>query len=151
MKRILLLSAACLMLMSLQAQQEFVNLGLPSGTLWKSQNESDLYSYNTAMATFGDNMPTSEQFEELMNSCHWVWQSVGFKVIGPNGNSIFMPAEGYRDCKGNYQENESIGSYWSSTHSESGRAWACYFTSNRKGVGEPERCSERSVRLVQKN
>lgn len=45
-------------------------------------------------------MPTKDEFYELYENCIWTWTSQngvnGCKVIGPNGNSIFLPAAGYR-------------------------------------------------------
>ncbi|MBR6686591.1 MAG: serine/threonine protein kinase, partial [Paludibacteraceae bacterium] len=38
----------------------------------------------------------------------------GFRVIGPNGNSIFLPAAGYRDNT-NTIASETIGRYMSSS------------------------------------
>ena len=43
-------------------------------------------------------MPTSTQVKELIDSCEWEWTQInninGYKVIGKNGNSIFLPAAG---------------------------------------------------------
>ena len=43
-------------------------------------------------------MPTKEERDELLDKCIWTWESVngveGFRVTGPNGNSIFLPAAG---------------------------------------------------------
>ncbi|MCH5222833.1 MAG: fibronectin type III domain-containing protein [Muribaculaceae bacterium] len=45
-------------------------------------------------------LPTAADWEELFNSCKLEWTSdngvEGFKVTGPNGNSIFLPAAGSR-------------------------------------------------------
>ena len=45
-------------------------------------------------------MPTKAEVEELCSKCTWTWTSLngikGYKVTGPNGNSIFLPAAGYR-------------------------------------------------------
>jgi hypothetical protein len=38
----------------------------------------------------------------------------GYKVTGPNGNSIFLPAAGYRHWSSLYNAG-STGYYWSST------------------------------------
>ena len=73
---------------------EYVDLGLISMTLWKAYNEKneadakyDYFTYDEAVATFRNNLPTMEQFQELMHSCRWVWSSLGiYKVFGPNGN-----------------------------------------------------------------
>ncbi len=46
-------------------------------------------------------MPTLAEQDELRNSCIWTWTTLngvtGYRVTGPNGNSIFLPAAGYRD------------------------------------------------------
>ena len=44
-------------------------------------------------------MPSKSDFEELKEKCDWIWQSnyqgtSGFIVIGPNGNSLFLPNAG---------------------------------------------------------
>ena len=63
-------------------------------------------------------MPTIEEQNELRNSCTWTCATLngvkGYRVTGPNGNSIFLPAAGYRGgqevyCRGSY------GGYWSSS------------------------------------
>jgi len=61
-------------------------------------------------------MPTKEELEELVNNCTWTWDEYayccGYKVTGKNGNSIFLPAAGYRRYDERYDE---CGFYWSST------------------------------------
>ena len=67
-------------------------------------------------------MPTRAEQDELRNSCTWQWTSVngvnGNKVTGPNGNSIFLPAAGYRLGTDVYWGG-SRGFYWSSLYSYS--------------------------------
>ena len=56
-------------------QSEYVDLGLPSGTLWKSKNEKGMYyTYGEAVRQFGDQLPTREQFAELKAFCSWTQQ-----------------------------------------------------------------------------
>lgn len=45
----------------------------------------------------GWRMPSFAQFDELRTKCTWTWDSTkkGFTVIGPNKNSLFLPAAGY--------------------------------------------------------
>lgn len=44
-------------------------------------------------------LPKIEELEELKEKCIWEWTSMnehnGFKVTGPNGNSMFLPASGW--------------------------------------------------------
>lgn len=61
-------------------------------------------------------LPTKEQIRELIFNCTWseeVYNGViGAYVVGPNGNSIFLP---YSGCKvgGATQEQSRYGYYWS--------------------------------------
>ena len=130
--------------------QGYVDLGHQSGTLWKDQNESgqDLYTYNEAVAQFGDKLPTKEQLEELKTKCSWQWTGSGYKVTGPNGNFITLPAAGFRYCDGNTDYIGSNGYYWSSTPDGSDNAWRLYFNSNEVDMYSSYQCSGISVRLV---
>lgn len=48
--------------------------------------------------------PTYNDFKELMESCEWKWIKIngikGYKIIGKNGNSIFLPAAGEGNMNG---------------------------------------------------
>ncbi len=63
-------------------------------------------------------MPTTDEQQELINNCTWTWTTLngvnGYRVTGPNGNSIFLPAAGYRNGTVVYFRG-SIGSCWSSS------------------------------------
>lgn len=56
--------------------------------------------YDAARHILGDEwrMPTKAEAEELINECSWELITcgtiVGYKVTGPNGNSIFLPCSG---------------------------------------------------------
>lgn len=89
---------------------EFINIGSDiSGT-----------QYDVAHVKWGNGwrMPTNEEIQELADNCQWesyVYNYVeGYKVTGPNGNTIFLPNVGHRE--GNYfYEYGDYGYYWSST------------------------------------
>lgn len=75
---------------------------------------------DAATANWGGNwrMPTKAEQDELRNNCTWDWTTQngvnGYKVIGPNGNSIFLPAAG--DMYGGALDSAgSLGYYWSSS------------------------------------
>ena len=58
-------------------------------------------SDDAACAHYPDGrMPSLEQIHELCNSCSWQWTQRngvnGQLVTGPNGNTMFLPAAGYR-------------------------------------------------------
>lgn len=102
---------------------EYVDLGLRSMTLWRNANEKNaadptggFYTYDEALAAFGDKLPTKEQFMELKQSCEWNWVGAGYYiVVGPNKNYILLPAEGFCDCQGVFCYPRAYGFYWSST------------------------------------
>lgn len=115
MKKLFSLCLICLLAVSAMAQ-DYVDLGLPSGTLWKRQNESGFYTYEEALNRFGNKLPEIHHFVELQNECTWIWmEDYSYKVIGPNGNSITFPAAGYRNCYGSVYNVGTNGYYWSST------------------------------------
>lgn len=128
---------------------EWVDLGLPSGTLWKGNNEDDgFYTYDKAVSIFGSKLPTREQFEELKKSCQWTWLGNGYKVVGRNGNYIVLPAAGCRYCNGSVVDVGVNGCYWSSTPDDSEGALSLSFGSGEVDVDIYYRCSGLSVRLV---
>ena len=131
-------------------ESDYVDLGLPSGTLWKSKNEKGMYyTYDEAVSQFGDNLPSREQFEELKAFCTWEWNGKGYVVKGDNGNSIVLQAAGYRDCNGDVKSVGTGGYFWSSTPYDSDNAWYLLFGSSGVNVESYRRCRGRSVRLVQ--
>lgn len=111
----------------------FVNIGSNiSGT-----------QYDVAHMKWGGSwrMPTLSEFEELINNCTWKWTTYngvgGQLVTSPNGNSIFLPATGYRhwtelmgDCN---------GCYWSATmenhDSSTGTARTLHLTTGGGDLG----------------
>ena len=152
MKKLFALSLIYLMALSTMAQNSvWVDLGLSSGTLWKRQNESRYYTYEEALSHFGNKLPEIDHFVELQSECTWIWiYNYGYKVIGPNGNFITLPAEGYRSCVGGMANLIGTGGcYWTSSPCESDYAWTLYFYSRGVGIDFSNRCYGRSVRLVQ--
>ena len=137
--------------------EEYVDLGLPSGTKWKLSNEEDpsdidaFYTYDDAVEHFGHRLPRVDQWQELRNECQWEWKVFYSIVTGPNGNSMVLPALGYLDCDGDMgAPGYKGGCYWSSTPYSTG-AWAFEFSSEERvlwGVFGTERCNGLSVRLV---
>ena len=196
---------------------EYVDLGLPSGTLWAKCNigadnpedfgdyfawgetltkeiydwkqykysvfEEDSYKLNkyctdpscgfggfvdnltvlesgddVARAEWGENwrMPTSEEFNELYQNTTFVWTEIngvyGRLLTGSNGNSIFMPATGFRlddqlICTG-------LGVYWSSSLQTDCQvaAWSLHFDDvNCHVCGTYERSRGQVVRAVSNN
>lgn len=136
----------------------YVDLGLPSGTLWKNKNEEGrFYTYDEAVGTFGSDLPNKNQFEELISECQWTWTGGGYKVVGSNGNYIVLPVVSFRGCEGDVNNN-SCSEYWSLSPSDkqsycwpsesSSCAWALYLNNNRVILYDLCRCIGASIRLV---
>ena len=112
------------------------------------------YSYDAARSNWGSTwrMPTEAECQELADKCNWTWTTRGgengYKVTGPNGNSIFLPAAGNRygsslDSAGEY------GYYWSSSvYDGADNAFGLDFYSGYHGVDWNGRGYGFSVRPV---
>ena len=179
----------------------YVDLGLPSGTLWATCNigsdtpegygdyfawgetsakekyrwetykyydGSNLTKYTdsdylviltpsddaaTANWGVGWRMPTKEEMSELYNNCtHEKTTQNGVKgrlFTGPNGNSIFLPATGYRIYI-NLNDAGSSGNYWSSSldTDDTERSWYLFFPKGYSVVTDFYRYLGMSVRAV---
>lgn len=138
--------------------QGYVDLGLPSGTMWKDKNEKDgsgyntnLYTFKEAWSKFGNRLPTREQLSELFEYCKWHWDydRIGYNVVGPNGKSIFFPALGRYDEDHGY--SLTSGNYWTSSQSNHGGRYFLYFYKGWESINDKYDSSfQGSVRLVYK-
>ena len=115
-------------------------------------------SYDVAHVKWGDGwrMPTLDEIKELCNSCSWEWTALngvnGYRITGPNGNSIFLPAAGYRYGADIYNTGNR-GLYWSSSlySNLSYYAYDLYFDDSNYGCYSCYiRADGRSVRPVSK-
>ena len=96
----------------------WIDLGLPSGTLWRCCNEgaSTPEAYG-GYYVFGQvaSAPSWNQMKELLNYTTPVWTTQngvnGRKFIGSNGGSIFLPAAGGR-WGGRFNFVGERGYYW---------------------------------------
>ena len=112
-------------------------------------------------------MPTEAEFQELIDKCTWEWQEGdsidwssnpnpenrnGYKVTGPNGNSIFLPANGIGN--GSYAPSQAgiVGFYWTQAPNE--KHAGCYnffkFTATDKKFSFGPSTSQYSIRPVKK-
>ena len=92
---------------------------------------------DAATVNLGKNyrMPTFDQIKELLDECKWKWTKQngvnGMKVTGPNGNSIFFPASGYRNYSSDTLDNVgSYGYYWSASPNSSTNGHSLDFNSS---------------------
>ena len=76
--------------------------------------------YDAATQNWGDDwrLPSLDEFKELLSECSWEYVCIkghyGYRVTGPNGNSIFLPSAGIGNYSG-IEDREQDGVYWSST------------------------------------
>ena len=90
--------------------------------------------YDVAHMKWGGDwvMPTKDQIDELIKKCTYEMITVnnvnGGKFTGPNGNSIFLPAAGYR-WGGDLSYAGLNGYYWSSTQRMESNAYVILFGS----------------------
>ncbi len=83
-------------------------------------------------------MPTRAELDELRTKCEWTWTTKngvrGYRVTGPNGNTIFLPAAGYRLRSVELYGAGETGCYWSSSLYESNQNVAISLTVYSHGV-----------------
>ncbi len=119
----------------------------PSGTEWTKANDPSPAGYR---------VPTFEEIESLLNTTYvtneWTTQNgvFGRKFTDKsNGNSIFLPAVGYRGgSNGTLYGAGSDGNYWSSTQYDTNSAYYLVFYSGGADWRYNYRKSGLSVRPV---
>lgn len=99
----------------------WIDMGLPSGTLWRCCNEGasapEEYGGYYSFALF-PSAPSHDQMKELLDHTTSVWTTQngvnGRKFTGPNGGTIFLPAAGFRTEDGEFSNVGTYGVYWPS-------------------------------------
>lgn len=102
----------------------------------------------------GWRMPTDADWTELINNCTWIWSELdgvkGRFVLGSNGNSIFLPASGYRG--GSNLGNAGVLGYYSTAspvfNDSPNRVWNVIFNSDDIGWDASVRYYGNPVRPV---
>lgn len=98
-------------------------------------------------------MPTEEEWGELRKYCKWTWTTInevkGYRVTGPNGKSIFLPAAGCIHSTGPWEAG-CCGYYWSSSliSRYMNGAYGLYFNLGDVGRADSFRYNGFSVRAV---
>ena len=142
----------------------WIDLGLPSGTLWQCCNEGatapegygEYYNYNDALS---HNAPTKDQIDELLANTTSEWTTLNdvngrWFTSTTNGGKIFLPAAGGR-WGTNYYGGGIYGRYWSSAlreYAPSNAHFLSFSSDNPGGSSSDSDCSDGlSVRPVRKN
>ena len=130
-----------------------------SNSITKGKDFGDIAGnpqYDVARKQWGGSwrLPTKAEIDELKSNCIWQWTKQngvsGYKITSKkNGNSIFLPAAGWRNIT-YLNEQGAYGDYWSSTPDENNYNNACHllFTSGSHGTNMYNRHGGRSVRPV---
>lgn len=134
-------------------QVEYIDLGLPSGTLWAADNEEGFYTFDEAKEKFGENMPLKEDGEELFRECFHRWddERKGIEILSPfNGNRLFLPAAGYRGySNGSLYYAGSFGNYWyGSPYSATNGYYLNFYSTHLNSSNSHNRAYGFSVRCV---
>lgn len=111
------------------------------------------FSDDAARANWGSDwrIPTRAEWKELENNTTVTWTTqngvCGRKFTASNGNSLFLPAAGYRDDSSLYLDG-ACGRYWSSLCTGDRYAWYLNFNSGLCFMGYDDRDYGQSVRAV---
>lgn len=146
---------------NIEQQFEYVDLGLPSGTMWATCNVGAKEASNYGMYLSFDEAqkyvcPSEEQIDELVHNTTSVWTSdddfSGRLFVGKNGNMIFLPAAGC--IVENHLLNDGLcGEYWTDTPypNYTNIAYRLYFNSKYVNPNLAHFCNYRfQVRPVRK-
>ena len=88
-------------------ENKYIDLGLPSGTLWMQDILEEGEKYRFTLLEIKEKndiiLPTTEQVRELFENCKWSLHKMmsldihSYKVTGQNGNCIHFPLPWYLD------------------------------------------------------
>lgn len=94
----------------------YIDLGLPSGTLWSIDFERDVdeIQYLSYCQVENLNIPTKEQWNELVEKCEWRYDNDNdvFMVLGPNGNILTFAKTEYKRFENTISFPIKAGTYF---------------------------------------
>ena len=96
--------------------------------------------YDIATSKWGNGwrMPSKDDWKELVENCKWTKEKAfhvyGYRVEGPNGNSIFLPNTGFRFAES--ISNTDAGYYWTSEMALNDRECAYYYYFNEDKIND---------------
>ena len=123
------------------SNMEWVDLGLPSGTLWAKYDVNGKTSFMGAKMSYGSHVPSRTNAYELSKCCTIKWDDSAHALVftGPNGNSISFPC------------NKSNKSYWLNAYEQGNPEFGQCFHIGPDGhfwINDSESNSSIYVRLV---
>lgn len=126
-------------------KSEYIDLGLPSGTLWSVKSVKGYYSFDEAIETFGGNLPARWQFCELIDNCECRFDDEKKALVCKskfNGKMIEFPTLGLLSYdSGELYEVGTYGCYWSRTLDsiDNNYAW-CFDFYHGKAINPSSEC-----------
>lgn len=102
---------------------------------YKDISADEKYDAATAQWGLAWRMPTKSEIEEIIKVCQWVPIEDGYKVVGPNGNSIVLFSGGYMNGWPKVQDEGNIGLYWSSTPCDADNTSSYVLCLQKNGFG----------------
>ena len=110
--------------------------------------------HDAARANWGSTwrLPTKADHEEIIEYCTWIWLKHndvwGYRIIGTNGNYIFIPASGYLRGTSVYGDGECAG-YWNSKPSDDkSKSLSLGINSSIKKLFSSDRYAGQTIRPV---
>ena len=128
----------------------WVDLGLPSGKLWCFDNEEGYFTFDEAAEKFQDQLPTIEDWQELMDNTtqRFDKRRKGLVLKAPNGKKLFLPAMGFYYAP-RVHGVSSRGIYWSaSPYDSDGAKYLIFNSASMFEYCYVSRNSGLSVRLI---
>ena len=130
------------------------------GGLWAPDDKEILDAEDdVAFLTLGEDwrIPSDLEWTELREKCSWIWvkqgDTEGYRVTGPNGKSIFLPAVG--SMEGSYCRDKGTKGYYLSSTLESrsntcnpARSYMVCFSNSTIEIINGGRSYGRSIRPV---
>lgn len=97
-------------------KNSYIDLGLPSGTLWSIDFERDVdeIQYLSYCQVENLNIPTKEQWDELVEKCEWRYDNDDdvFMALGPNGNILTFAKTEYKSFENTISFPIKAGTYF---------------------------------------
>ena len=121
----------------------YIDLELPSGNLWASEDYEfgKLFPFKEARDFTHDeyDIPSYDDWIELLNCKYYYYENEGYRIYGKNKKSIFIPAKSFDKI------------YWSSTLSKrKDSAKNIGFSSGHDCIFMTTNTRKHSLRLIKK-